>query len=147
MPCSLEGPAIDEGPPACPPPDTDQRGFIRPAADGCDIGSYEAGAIAPTPSPTPGPQQVAWGDHNCPVAPTPSTASSTSATTPASPTDTDACPEMGDDVNVQGGGTYPSGDLDCSGVADPVDGLKVLRFDAGLDVARPNDCPDPGAKA
>jgi hypothetical protein len=28
-----------------------------------------------------------------------------------------------------------------SGVPDPVDGLKVLCFDAGLDVVRPPDCP------
>ena len=51
---------------------------------------------------------------------------------------------MGADVDIQGDGSYPWGDLDCSGVADPVDGLKVLRFDAGLDVARPAECPDPG---
>ena len=51
---------------------------------------------------------------------------------------------MGVAVDVEGAGTYGWGDLDCSAAADPVDGLKILRFDAGLDVARPVECPDPG---
>jgi len=34
-------PAIDAGEPACPPPDTDQRGFIRPQFVRCDSGAYE----------------------------------------------------------------------------------------------------------
>jgi hypothetical protein len=44
----------------------------------------------------------------------------------------------------QSASLHPWGDLDCSGIADPIDALKLLRFDAGLDVARPKDCPDPG---
>ena len=34
-------PAIDAGDPACPPPDTDQRGFVRPQFVRCDSGAYE----------------------------------------------------------------------------------------------------------
>ncbi len=34
-------PAIDEGNPSCPPPDTDQRGFVRPQFERCDSGAYE----------------------------------------------------------------------------------------------------------
>ena len=34
-------PAIDAGNPACPPPDTDQRGFVRPQFVGCDSGAFE----------------------------------------------------------------------------------------------------------
>jgi hypothetical protein len=34
-------PAIDAGSPACPPPDTDQRGVPRPQGAACDIGAYE----------------------------------------------------------------------------------------------------------
>ena len=34
-------PAIDAGDPACPPPDTDQRGFVRPQFERCDSGAYE----------------------------------------------------------------------------------------------------------
>jgi hypothetical protein len=58
--------------------------------------------------------------------------------------ETNECPGMGEEVDVQGASTHVWGDLDCSGEADPVDGLKVLRFDAGLDVQRPAGCPDPG---
>jgi len=39
-------PAIDAGSPLCPPPATDQRGFLR--VDGaCDVGAYEVGAAEP----------------------------------------------------------------------------------------------------
>jgi CSLREA domain-containing protein len=34
-------PAIDAGRPGCPPPDTDQRGVVRPQGAACDIGSVE----------------------------------------------------------------------------------------------------------
>jgi hypothetical protein len=46
-------------------PATDQRGFLRPQdgnGDGnavCDIGAFEADAVAPAPSPTPAPTPVA----------------------------------------------------------------------------------------
>lgn len=39
-------PAVDAGNPACPPPDTDQRGVSRPQFVSCDAGSYE---LAPPP--------------------------------------------------------------------------------------------------
>jgi len=39
-------PAIDAASPLCPPPATDQRGFLR--VDGaCDVGAYEVGAAEP----------------------------------------------------------------------------------------------------
>lgn len=43
--CALapDSPAINNGNPACPPPDTDQRGFPRPAENRCDIGAFEFG--------------------------------------------------------------------------------------------------------
>jgi hypothetical protein len=50
---------------------------------------------------------------------------------------------MGEEVQV-GGTSRLWGDFDCSGDADPVDALKVLRHYAGLSVARPTECPDPG---
>jgi hypothetical protein len=34
-------PAIDAGSVNCPPPDTDQRGVVRPQGAGCDIGAVE----------------------------------------------------------------------------------------------------------
>ena len=36
------------------------------------------------------------------------------------------------------------GDTDCDGDVDPVDGLKDLRFDAGLSVDQEPDCPPAG---
>ncbi|HEY7067416.1 MAG TPA: choice-of-anchor Q domain-containing protein [Chloroflexota bacterium] len=37
---------------ACPPPATDQRGFLRPAGARCDVGAFELGAASPTPTAT-----------------------------------------------------------------------------------------------
>jgi hypothetical protein len=51
---------------------------------------------------------------------------------------------MGAEVDVAQASTHIWGDLDCSGVANCVDALKVLRHDAGLSVERPPTCPDPG---
>ena len=39
-------PAIDAGNPACPPPDTDQRGFVRPQFTSCDSGAFEFEGLA-----------------------------------------------------------------------------------------------------
>lgn len=37
----LGSPAIDAAGPDCPPPDTDQRGVVRPQGTACDIGAFE----------------------------------------------------------------------------------------------------------
>jgi hypothetical protein len=58
------------------------------------------------------------------------------------PADTGDCPEMGNEITA-GGNTVPWGDVDCTESADPVDGLKILRFDAGLG-AETGDCPEIG---
>jgi hypothetical protein len=36
------------------------------------------------------------------------------------------------------------GDADCSGGADPIDALKILRYDAGMDVNQAPGCPEMG---
>ena len=41
---------------------------------------------------------------------------------------------MGEDVDVVSASVHPGGDVDCNGGVDPVDGLKLLRYDAGLEV-------------
>jgi TolB protein len=41
-------------------------------------------------------------------------------------------------------GGVPQGDIDCSGGADPIDSLKLLRFDAGLPISNTNPCADIG---
>jgi hypothetical protein len=42
-----DSPAINAGNPACPPPDTDQRGFIRPQFERCDSGAFEFESFSP----------------------------------------------------------------------------------------------------
>jgi hypothetical protein len=37
------------------------------------------------------------------------------------------------------------GDVNCSGEANALDSWLILRFDAGLDVDLPANCPDLGA--
>lgn len=46
----LDSPALEAGPPNCPPPDTDQRGVSRPRGVACDIGAFEV-----QDPPQPGP--------------------------------------------------------------------------------------------
>jgi CSLREA domain-containing protein len=99
----------------------------------------------PTFTPTQPPsQQVRWGDHNCSQSVDPVDGLLNLRHDAGLSAETNECPGMGEEVDVQGASTHVWGDLDCSGEADPVDGLKVLRFDAGLDVQRPAGCPDPG---
>ena len=43
-------PAIDMANPACPPPDTDQRGVSRPEGTRCDIGAYEGSIVISVPT-------------------------------------------------------------------------------------------------
>ena len=45
-------PAIDMGSLDCPPPDTDQRGFVRPQGARCDIGAFEGSIDAFRSVPT-----------------------------------------------------------------------------------------------
>jgi hypothetical protein len=52
---------------------------------------------------------------------------------------------MGETVEVAGASPHPWGDIDCYGEVNPVDSLKLLRFDAGLEVTQDPPCPDIGA--
>jgi TolB protein len=42
------------------------------------------------------------------------------------------------------GGGVQGGDIDCSGAADPIDSLKLLRYDAGLSVTHAGPCLEVG---
>ncbi|MEX0682057.1 MAG: hypothetical protein WD472_01190, partial [Dehalococcoidia bacterium] len=53
-------------------------------------------------------------------------------------------PPLGEVVEVANASPHPWGDVDCSGEVNPVDSLKLLRFDAGLPVAQEPDCPPIG---
>ena len=62
------------------------------------------------------------------------------------PTDTGACSDMGQVIDVQNASLHSWGDVDCSGEVTPVDSLKILRYDAGLSVSQEADCPPIGAE-
>jgi Tol biopolymer transport system component len=49
-------------------------------------------------------------------------------------------PEIWSDPSWATGGGVQGGDIDCSGAADPIDSLKLLRHDAGLSVTYPGPC-------
>jgi hypothetical protein len=48
-------------------------------------------------------------------------------------------------VEVQNASPHPWGDIDCGGDVNPVDSLKLLRFDGGLDVSQEAGCPEVGS--
>ena len=52
---------------------------------------------------------------------------------------------MGEVVEVALASPHQWGDVDCSGAMNPVDSLKILRYDAGLSVTQGADCPAMGA--
>ena len=91
----------------------------------------------PTPSPTPiGPTPTPTQVGQTPT-PTPTaTATPTPTATPSGQTPTSTPTAVP--------GEYTWGDHNCSGDADPIDGLLTLRHDAGLD-ADTGDCPEFGA--
>ncbi len=45
---------------------------------------------------------------------------------------------------MQDASPHTWGDVDCSGFVNPVDSLKLLRFDAGLGVTQEPGCPGMG---
>ena len=97
---------------------------------------------SPTPSPTPAPGETRiWGDHNCSDSADPVDSLVTLRADAGLSTNTGACPDMGDVVEVINASPHPWGDVDCSGSIDPVDSLKLLRFDAGLSVSQTGNCP------
>lgn len=91
---------------------------------------------SPTPGPTASPTPVGQTPSPTPAptpTPTPTPVGQTSSPTPApTPTPT-ATPEP------SGPGL---GDVDCSGEVNPIDALKILRFDAGLSVSQAEGCPE-----
>ena len=53
------------------------------------------------------------------------------------------CPAIGEAVEADDQ-SLVWGDVDCDGVVNPVDALKLLRFDAGLPVQQAQGCPPIG---
>jgi hypothetical protein len=59
------------------------------------------------------------------------------------PADTSVCPAFGVAVPASGP-SHTWGNIDCDGAINPVDALKILRFDAGLSVQQEDGCPQIG---
>ena len=103
-----------------------------------------------TPTPTPANQQNLWADIDCSGGVNPVDSlkmlREDAGLSVAQGAD---CPEPGTDLIVIWDSESTNdkwGDADCSGSLDPVDSLKVLRFDAGLFYIQQEPCPDIGAE-
>ncbi len=135
---------------------TDFRGVT------CDITIEANGDRAPeladlTPCDPVG-QPVIWGDNNCSGSADPIDSLLTLRFDAGLPTNTGDCPAFGASVHVevtvgrvpaagpQGGDTNLMwGDIDCTLAINPIDSLKLLRFDAGLPVSQEAGCSLLGA--
>ena len=83
-----------------------------------------------TPTPTPDPTSTATASPAQPPPPGPTHTATPTLTATPGPTDEPDRPR--------------NGDVDCSGEVNPIDSLKILRSDAGLDVAQEEGCPEIG---
>ncbi|HUF52576.1 MAG TPA: hypothetical protein VMR52_02230 [Dehalococcoidia bacterium] len=125
----------------------------------CAVGTATPPGEGCIPCPTAGPFGIQttcfpvghyrkWGDHNCSDAADPGDALLALRFDGGVPTEQEPhCPDLGQNVSVQGSGVLPWGDLDCSEAVDAVDALKGLRLDAGLLVSQSAPCPDAGENA
>lgn len=121
-------------------PETDQRGYGRPAGTSCDTGAFEFGATPPV--------QSLWGDDDCNGAVAATDALKNLQEIAAiAYTQTEPCFPIGDVVEVSpaGFGNYPWGDVDCNGSLASTDALGILRHLAGLPVNQEANCPGIGA--
>ncbi len=103
-----------------------------------------------TPSPTPANQQNLWADLDCDSDVNPvDSLKMLRADAGLSVPQNASCPAPGTSLDVIWDTQSTNekwGDADCSGSLDPVDSLKVLRFDAGLFYIQQEPCPDIGAE-
>ena len=60
------------------------------------------------------------------------------------PTNTGLCPDMGASIEVLNASPHIWGDIDCKDGMNPVDSLKILRYDAGLSASQEEGCPGMG---
>jgi len=90
--------------------------------------------LAPTPTPSPTP--ISTPTSVATASPVPTTPPGPTATATPAPT---ATPGPTDEPDKP-----KNGDVDCSGQVNPIDSLKILRFDAGLHVGQEDGCPTIG---
>lgn len=116
-------------------------------------------AETPTPSPTaagPTPivRDLVWGDGQCDEEANPVDSLITLRHDAGLGSSLNGCPPFGTAIEVlsvtpaglgEGDGDPQTwGDVDCGGGISPVDSLKILRYDAGLDVSQAPGCPPIG---
>jgi transcriptional regulator with XRE-family HTH domain len=111
----------------------------------CGLGTTTNGSNSVTVDVEPSGDDVVWGDNNCSSAADPIDSLLTLRFDAGLPTDTGACPDMGQVVEVAEASPHPWGDIDCDGTAGPVDSLKLLRYDGGMSVTQNPDCPEVGS--
>jgi hypothetical protein len=120
---------------------------------------------SPTPTPSPSPtaspagptpivRDLVWGDDQCDGEPNPIDSLITLRSDAGLEVQLNGCPPMDQEIEVlsvtpaglgEGGGDPQNwGNVDCDGQISPVDSLKILRYDAGLDVAQEQGCPPIG---
>jgi hypothetical protein len=101
-----------------------------------------------TPSPTPANQMNLWADIDCNFDVNPVDSLKMLRADAGLSVSQDAdCPLPGTDLDIIWDSLTTNdkwGDADCSGSLNPVDSLKVLRFDAGLFYIQQEPCPDIG---
>ena len=102
-------------------------------------------AVGPTPTPAPTPANTGkWGDVDCSqAAPDPVDSLLTLRHDAGLSADTAGCPAVGTAFVMVD--TFIWGDVDCSGDVNPVDSLKILRFDSGLGIGQVPGCPALGS--
>lgn len=111
----------------------------------------QTGTPTPTPEATAGPTPTGaavanaiWGDDDCNGTVAATDGLKTLQELAALPYDqTQPCFPLGEvvDVTPAGFGSYPWGDVDCSGVLAATDALAILRHIAALPVNQGADCP------
>ncbi|MEX2390972.1 MAG: hypothetical protein WD904_05185 [Dehalococcoidia bacterium] len=101
-----------------------------------------------TPSPTPANQPNLWADIDCDDVVNPvDSLKVLRHDAGLSITQEAPCPDAGESVLVVWDADSENedwGDADCSGGVDPIDSLKILRYDAGLFYIQQEPCPDIG---
>ncbi|MCH7808945.1 MAG: PD40 domain-containing protein [Chloroflexi bacterium] len=115
------------------------------------------GAPSPTATPagpTPIVRDLVWGDDQCDGEPNPIDSLITLRWDAGFAVQLNGCPPMDKEIEVlsitpaglgEGDGDPQNwGNVDCDGQVSPVDSLKILRYDAGLDVAQEQGCPPIG---
>ncbi len=107
-----------------------------------------------TLGPTPTMKDVVWGDDQCDEESNPVDSLFTLRFDAGLSTNTGDCPPMNHDITIVEvlpaglGGESPEGkwgNVDCDAETNPIDSLKILRYDAGFDSGQDEPCPLIGA--